>query len=413
MIINYRLCTIFAVGWLSYAATYLLRKPLGIIKPNLQTDLKLSNAELGYLDTALLLPYAIIQIFCSSSADRYGSKLTYSLGLLIAGLSMLPFGLSTNYLQLIIMLFVNGAAQSLLWPTANKCLGTWVNDKNRSFVFGMFGTCPFLGGIVATVIATYIQSQYGWRMTHYVPAILVISCAFLSFVFFYDNVQHSINTKSDGNTNEYSLKNIWNIPCVKETAIAVLCLKAVRYIIYMWLPIYFFQQLDYSMEEAGYFSTSFEWGGIVGTFLIGVTVDRLFKGNGMKAATYQTFLSAVALFFFNLTSTNGYVTNLSMMAIIGLLNCAADIILAGPIPTELGSMNGRNCGAATVGVVNGVGSIGTIIEGPLVGYISTVFGWTGLFYFMIIVTIIGGIASYRATRIYMLLKQRQTITALP
>ncbi|CAF4915134.1 unnamed protein product, partial [Rotaria socialis] len=56
-----RLLISFFVAWTSYALTYFLRKPLGVIKTDLEHDLSFSKFQLGLFDTALLLPYALIQ----------------------------------------------------------------------------------------------------------------------------------------------------------------------------------------------------------------------------------------------------------------------------------------------------------------------------------------------------------------
>ena len=58
--------------------------------------------------------------------------------------------------------------------------------------------------------------------------------------------------------------------------------------------------------------------------------------------------------------------------------------------------------------IAGFGSIGTFIEGPIIGIISTSYGWSGMFYFMIFVTFAGTAAVYRAS----VIKSRQ-IHVLP
>lgn len=47
-------------------------------------------------------------------------------------------------------------------------------------------------------------------------------------------------------------------------------------------------------------------------------------------------------------------------------------------------------------VFAGFGSIGTFLEGPIIGVVATTFGWSGMFYFMIIVSFIGALAVFRA-----------------
>ena len=65
----------FSLVWLAYFVTYLLRKPLGVVKTDLAAELELSKAELGWCDTALVLPYAGVQIFLPSITDRYSPVL--------------------------------------------------------------------------------------------------------------------------------------------------------------------------------------------------------------------------------------------------------------------------------------------------------------------------------------------------
>ena len=52
---------IFGVVWVTYCVVYFLRKPLGIVKPEIEAVMHLSKSELGWLDLSLLLPYAGVQ----------------------------------------------------------------------------------------------------------------------------------------------------------------------------------------------------------------------------------------------------------------------------------------------------------------------------------------------------------------
>lgn len=88
------LCFMFV--WLAYASTYLLRKPLGVVKTDLGTDLGASKSGLGWCDTALILPYATIQICFPSLADRFGARRVLSMCLCMASLATLATYSATN-----------------------------------------------------------------------------------------------------------------------------------------------------------------------------------------------------------------------------------------------------------------------------------------------------------------------------
>ena len=48
------------------------------------------------------------------------------------------------------------------------------------------------------------------------------------------------------------------------------------------------------------------------------------------------------------------------------------------------------------------------MEGPIIGVIATAYGWSGMFYFMVIVTGVGALAAFRATFI-----QARKVHAIP
>jgi len=255
-----RLLISFVVAWIAYALTYFLRKPLGVIKTDLEHDLTFTKFQLGLFDTALLLPYALVQTFFGSLGDRYGARRTFGFGLIGSGLAMLTFGWWSDFKVFLVLLFLNGAFQSLCWAAANKGLGAWVTDIQRNFVFGLFGTCPFAGGIIGTAMAVYIQSRDGWRFVHFHPSIFCIVAGFLVLFLFREPselkmtvVGKETQTKTSDLRTRMTIKEVFHLPMVKEIAASVFCLKVVRYAIYLWLPLYLKQELNYSKSDAGLF----------------------------------------------------------------------------------------------------------------------------------------------------------------
>ena len=60
---------------MAYASAYFLRKPVGVLKPAMEKELGFSSSMLGYLDVALLLPYAFAQVgFFPWPHGRYGVR---------------------------------------------------------------------------------------------------------------------------------------------------------------------------------------------------------------------------------------------------------------------------------------------------------------------------------------------------
>ena len=64
----------FILLWFVYCFTYFLRKPIGVVKADIGTELELNKTELGWCDMALVLPYALVQIALPSLTQRFGPR---------------------------------------------------------------------------------------------------------------------------------------------------------------------------------------------------------------------------------------------------------------------------------------------------------------------------------------------------
>merc|ERR1719319_733473 len=193
-----------------------------------------------------------------------------------------------------------------------------------------------------------------------------------------------------------SLLSLTKIPCVPQLATSLFCLKFVRYCMAMWLPLYLLEHLGYSKLQAGMFSTVFDIGGIVGSPLLGVILDRYFR-NSPLYGTYITIMTAGgAVSLFIMTATWGSLYNGLFLLIVGAAICGPDSILAGSVTMEIGERNGRKSGSGVTSLVNGVGSMGGILEGPLIGWLWGVVGWGGVLSTVVIVTFIGAFFVYKA-----------------
>lgn len=397
---------IFVLGWVAYASTYFLRKPLGVIKYNLERDLGLNKTDLGWLDTALLLPYAVMQMLLGPVGDKFGARRTFSCCLIFSGLSMLPFGWTGGFYMAFILLFLNGTAQAQCWPNCMKSLGAWYPDNVRNTVFGMFGTCAFAGGIGGTSLAVYLQKAYGWRSVYATPSIIMIIIGIIVWFFYQQPEEVGIevpgkdkNATSSKTAGKLTWLQLLKIPMLPEVAIAMFCLKVVRYCMYMWLPMYLLQRLHYSPTASGMLATIFEIGGVGGSAGIGYVIDKSFKGRTLFGIGLSVLFSTLSLMMFSYTCEWGWTFNVTFMCLAGIFNCGPDTLLGGAIPAELGEQDGKNAAASAVGLVNGFGSVGTCLEGPVIGWISGRYGWSGMFYIMIGVSFFGTFTVFRASHI--------------
>ena len=79
---------------------------------------------------------------------------------------------------------------------------------------------------------------------------------------------------SGENVEPLGVLHVCRLEKVPELLVAVICVKFVRYCLYMWLPMYLHEALKYSKSQAGMLSTTFEIGGVLGSALIGVFINK-------------------------------------------------------------------------------------------------------------------------------------------
>lgn len=412
--------------WLSYASTYLLRKPLGVVKADLANVYNLSRTELGFLDTSLLLPYAFMQIILASLGDKYGPRIALAGCLLGSALSMISFGYWNSIVTFAILLFLNGTAQSTAWPNCVKSLTNWFTNQQRTTVFGLFGTSSFAGGILGTAMAVQLQSFFtpDMRFIFLIPSLVVGGVGISVFLFLHspselgisetpktvEPSKASVGSPSVTEQNQLTYSQLWKLKMVPELCWASCCVKLVRYCMYMWLPMYLYQALNYTKYQAGYLSTVFEIGGVLGTAMLGFFVNRFLQGRATYGVTLALFGSTIFMALFQFTGQWGILVNAVFMFLAGACNCGVDPYLTGSIPAEIGER--ENAQAATAGLVNGFGGLGPIIEGPIVGWVADRYGWTGPFYLMVAMSLLGSVTMLKASRIDQSIKKAQFMGSL-
>ena len=152
---------IFALTWLAYAGFYLCRRNFSVVMPLLERDLGYSNFELANIIFGYSLFYSLGQFIFGPFADRFGGRLTVSLGLLLSiGVTVL-MGFLPAMAILTVLCCVNGLGQSAGWPGLVKNMASWFRREERGVVMGWWTTNYVLGGFLATVFATFVATRLG------------------------------------------------------------------------------------------------------------------------------------------------------------------------------------------------------------------------------------------------------------
>ncbi len=395
----------FALTWLSYASYYFARKNLAVSKTQLQDNLGFSTTALGTIDTVYLVAYAIGQFGNGVLGDRIGPRRLITLGMLASAGAALCFGLSASFWPMFIAWAVNGLVQASGWPGNVKAMQPFFGPDLRGKVMGLWTTNYQAGGLLATVLATWLLSRYGWRLAFIGPALWVALVAVLIFFALVQTPAErglpspnpdrpaGANAVAAPTSTEPSMATLLRNPVLLMLGSSYFCLKLIRYSLLNWLPFYLQRQLHYSVSRAGYLSLPFELGGIPGSIAIGWISDRYFRKRRLTLAAPALVGLGGALLAYQALGGLGAGWNIALLLAVGFLLFGPDSLLSGTMAQEIG---GERATARVAGIINGMGSVGGAVSPMLVAWGSQRFGWPLLFHGMVGIAIAAGLLLYLA-----------------
>ncbi|MFS8067237.1 MAG: MFS transporter [Byssovorax sp.] len=372
----------FSLTWLSYATYYLGRKGLSVAKTSIESAF--GERALWGVETGYLAMYAVGQFLCGGIGDRTGARRRLGFGMLASAAACIGFGFSSLATLFLVMMMINGLAQSSGWPGNVKAMAEWVPSSQRGRTMGLWSTCYQVGGIAANFLAARLLTAYGWRGSFIGPGLIIALVGVLVLVFLRKGPLAPAASAGTAAADEAlaaqkreASRRVLRSFTVWCYGASYFCIKLIRYSLLFWLPYYLEKVLHYARDEAGYFSTSFEIGGIVGTIVIGLLSDRLKHIPRSVIAASSLVCLAAALFLFLQVGASGRLANFVAMAIVGAFLFGPDALIAAAAAQDAG---GPLAAAQAAGIINGLGSIGGVLQESVTRGVSKAFGWNALFY---------------------------------
>ena len=267
-----RAWVVWTVTWLSYATYYFGRKNLSVTKAAIGREL--GGHVLYGVETAYLAAYAVGQYVNGSLGDRVGARRLVGFGMLVAAAASFCFGLWSVGALFLVTGVVNGLAQATGWPGNVKAMEEWTTPATRGRVMGFWTTCYTVGSIAATAFATRAARLGGWRMAFYAPALVLAAVGLLVFVFVRPGPRAEGARAAPTPERQAARRAVALSATVWWYGASYFFIKLIRYCLLFWLPFYLERVLGYAKDDAGYDSTAFEIGGVVGTIALGWLSDR-------------------------------------------------------------------------------------------------------------------------------------------
>jgi ACS family glucarate transporter-like MFS transporter len=159
------------------AVSFLDRVNISIAGPSIEREFHLDHIQLGWVFSAWVLGYALFQAPSGRLADRFGPRKILLLGtvwwaVFTALTALAPVNIAWSLGILVIVRFLLGVGESIVYPTSNRLVATWIPSSERGLANGLIFAGVGLGAAVTPPLIAYIIYHYGWRWSLWVCALI-------------------------------------------------------------------------------------------------------------------------------------------------------------------------------------------------------------------------------------------------
>ena len=176
--------TVCALIFFATTINYLDRQVIGILKPLLESDLNIGEAEYGYIIMAFQLFYAFGMIIAGRLIDKFGTKIGYGISVLLWSFAAMGHALAKGGLSFGFWRALLGVSESGNFPAAIKTVTEWFPKKERALATGIFNSGANIGAIVAPLAVPAIAMAWGWQAAFLITGAIGFIWIILWFVYY-------------------------------------------------------------------------------------------------------------------------------------------------------------------------------------------------------------------------------------
>jgi sugar phosphate permease len=400
---------LFTATWLSYAGFYLARKVYAVVKLPLKDQFGLDDVQIAWPWTLYLITYMLGQFVAVWLGRRMESRRVLAWGMCGAAACNLVLGwlvdshVASMYLWMCVTMAIHGLAQATGWPHNVALFANWTRRSERGTLFGIWGSCYQVGSIAGKALAGFLLGWLGMAWSFFGSSIVLL--AFTAYFVLYaqerpqsvglsleDDAEPDVappTLRADSSVREPRLPPGF-VASIVAMGLIYIGLRFVRYALDSWSTLILGEQFNMSTTVAAYWSTAFDWIGFLGIVVAGYWSDRI---PGSRRTPVIFWMTAGCLVFTCAMWMVGLTSPVLFVALLGLIGFTAmgpDSLLSGACAMDVGS---RRQAALAAGVINGFGSIGPILQEPVIGWLKQTRGVDAVFGLLVAVVFLTTIAT--------------------
>lgn len=368
---------------------YIDRQALSVAAPFIKEELAINNQQYGWIVSAFLLAYAIMQFVSGNFVDRIGVKKGLSIAVVWWSIASMAHAFVNGFLSLLGMRFLLGMGEAANYPTAMKAISIWFPEKERTKATGILNMGPGLGAIIAPPLMVFLMYQFGWRMAFVITGFIGFLWLILWRYQYYHPSNHPRISKEEKvylaeiqiveqeqekmHWMEYfKHKEVWGIGLSRFVS------DGVFYFFIFWIPSYLVDVQGFDLLQIGLFSwipfLAADLGSITGGWTGSSLMNRGMNLNkSRKLIMWIGALGVLPILF----CLNVQTPALSIFLIsIALFSTQFKQSSLFTLPIDI--FDTKNA-ASVWGISGSAGSFGAMLFTPMIGYLVDHFSYAPVF----------------------------------
>ena len=245
---------------------YLDRQVIGLLKPTLDKAFSWNEKDYGYIVMAFQASYAIGLLIFGRLIDRIGTKLGYTISIIVWSLAAMAHGLARSTVGFTAARVGLGIGESGNFPAAIKSVTEWFPKKERAVATGIFNSGANIGAVVAPIMVPLILSAYGWQEAFVITGAIGLGWLVFWIIFYEAPARHKkvsqaelayIHSDGDEIVEDNGNKNFpWTkLFGIRQTwafVIGKFMTDPVWWFFLFWLPDYFSSTFHLDLKKPGW-----------------------------------------------------------------------------------------------------------------------------------------------------------------
>ena len=177
--------------------TFLDRINISVAGSSIMHDLGLSPSEWGWVQSAFILSYGLMQIPMGALGDRFGHRSILALIVLWWSAFTAFTGLAGGLASLLVIRFMFGIGEAGSSPCSTGVISRWFEKGEVGKAQGYVWAASRMGGALTPFVVIPVMMWVGWRSAFYLLGALGVVWAVVWWLYYRDNSGERSEVRSE------------------------------------------------------------------------------------------------------------------------------------------------------------------------------------------------------------------------